>query len=136
MKKLTTTLLLSSTLLMTNFAAGLTQYDLAELLLNKAQAENRIVNKDYTEDEILSFVADYKLYSVTDATAEVTTVEVRQALSDYDAVKETIGSVESIDENNLVVSDSPVAEKNVVDQMIENAMAANMLQPISVEDFV
>ncbi|MBN2899958.1 MAG: hypothetical protein JXO44_14410 [Clostridia bacterium] len=133
MKKLTSTLLLSSTLLMTTFAGGLTQYDLAELLVNKAQAEHRIESKIYTEDEVLSFVKDYNLYAVTDKGAEVGTDDVRKALSTYDTLKETIKVESEQGESNLTVA--PVVEKNVVDQMIENAMAADMLQPISIEEF-
>lgn len=109
---------------MTAFAGGLTQYDLAELLVNKAQAEYRIEIKNYTTEEMVDFVENYNLYTITDVAAEVSINDVRQALAIYDAEK-----------GNIVLSQSETAElgedKTVVEKMLENALASNMVSPIS-----
>jgi hypothetical protein len=92
MKKLITTLLMATAIMSSTFAQGFTQYDLAELLLNKAIAENLIDKQAYTEDEVISFVAENNLFEVSDQTAEVSVEVVRQALADYEANKGLIGN--------------------------------------------
>ncbi len=92
MKKLITTLLMAIAIMSSTFAEGFTQYDLAELLLNKAMAENLIENKTYTEDEVNSFVNENNIFEVSDQTAEVSVEVVRQALADYEANKGLIGN--------------------------------------------
>ncbi len=92
MKKIITTLLMATAIMSSTFAAGFTQHDLAELLLNKAMAENLIENKTYTEDEVISFVNENNIFEVSDQTAEVSVEVVRQALADYEANKGLIGN--------------------------------------------
>jgi len=77
-----------------SFAEGLSQYELAELLVNKAIAENLIQDKEYTEDEVLTFVETYDLMDITDSSAEMDLSEIRKILAGYDTKKSSIGSTD------------------------------------------
>ena len=90
MKKIVATLLVASTIIGSSFATGLTQLELAELLVDKAKAEDLIEVRAYTENEIISFVTENNLFEVSDQTAEVSVEVVRQALADYEANKGSI----------------------------------------------
>lgn len=95
MKKIIATLLLATAVFSSSFATGLTQLELAKLLVDKAKAENLIEQKEYTEEEILSFVMTYDLMDVTDASAEMEVSNVREILADYDSKKLSITSTNS-----------------------------------------
>ena len=58
MKKIVATLLVASTIIGSSFATGLTQLELAELLVDKAKAEHLIEVRGYRKDEIISFVTE------------------------------------------------------------------------------
>jgi hypothetical protein len=90
MKKILAVLLTTGALASVSFAGGLTQLELAELLVTKASAENLIEQKDYTDEEIIELVTNYELMKITDASAEVDISEVRTVLGDYETKKLTI----------------------------------------------
>ena len=90
MKKILAVLLTTGALASASFAGGLTQLELAELLVTKASAENLIEQKDYTDEEVMEIVANYGLMEITDASAEVDISEVRTVLGDYETKKLTI----------------------------------------------
>ena len=92
MKKIITTLLLATAIVSSTYAQGLTQLELAELLVNKVVAEGLIENKDYSDDEIIDMVKQYSLMTITDATAEMDVADVRSILGDYNKKKLNITS--------------------------------------------
>jgi len=87
-----------------SFAEGLSQYDLAELLVNKAIAENIIEDKEYTEEEIISYVEDNKLLDVSNVTEEVSFEVVRESFAKFDVFKE-IAMVSDV--SSAVEDDNP-----------------------------
>jgi hypothetical protein len=92
MKKQLAVLMLAGSIVGSSFATGLTQLELAKLLVNKAVAEDLIENYDYSDDEIIDMVMKYDLMTVTDARAEMDVVDVRSVLGDYDKKKINISS--------------------------------------------
>lgn len=97
MKKLLMLIMVFLLITTASFAKGFTQYDLAELLINKAKAEKLIEDKVYSEDEIILLVKSSELYEVTDLSKEVTIEAVRQAFVDYDINKKNLMEDEEVD---------------------------------------
>lgn len=126
MKKILIILILLTVTLATTFAQGLTQYDLAELLINKAKAENIIENKDYSEDEIIAMVIEYQLFKFTDSESEVTAEEVRASFSMYDLFKKT-QSIVVVEE----VRESEVTTPVVIEETYKSKF--KKIEPLTVE---
>lgn len=94
MKKIMASIILAGIVAGSSFGAGLSQLELAELLVNKAKAENLIEQKDYTDEEIITFVETYGMMEITEASKEVDVSVVRQVLADYDKNKLAISTVD------------------------------------------
>lgn len=107
-----------------SFANSFTQYDLAELLVNKAIAKDIIENKAYTEEEILSFVIEHNLFEITDSKSKVAQTTVSTALANFE-------NIEIKTEKN---KPEEIISKDVVETMLENVLASTKLSPITVEE--
>lgn len=94
MKKIMASMILAGLVAGSSFGAGLSQLELAELLVNKAKAENLIEQKEYTDEEVITFVETYGMMEVTQASEEVEVSVVRQVLADYDENKLAISTID------------------------------------------
>lgn len=122
MKKMILIGLVSCILTGSSFASEFTQYDLAELLINKAVAKNMIENKMYSDEEMITFVREYNIFEFTDSKALVSYKIVSLALSNFENVDIHIEETTVTDEEN----------EDVVSDMIKNVKASKMVLPTNI----
>jgi hypothetical protein len=116
MKKLLMTVVLLTLMTGMTFAGGITEYELAELLVTKGVAEELIVKSTYPVDivvteltkeelRVISTAKYYGLYEVVDLDAEAPILDVRKAFSRYSDLKEN-GQLENFETKVLDPNDT------------------------------
>ena len=112
----------------TAFAKDFTEYELAELLTDKAIADQLIEAKAYSEDDILAFVEENNFFQVHDKNATVSTEQVSQALADYETKKTRLAEMQE----TLNIIEIETGNDNV-DAIVREVLKSESLEPISIE---
>jgi hypothetical protein len=116
----------------TAFAADFTDYELAQLLLDKAISEGWVKDAQYEDADLLKFVKDHNLMDVEKLSGDTVSLEVvRQSLTKYDEVKSKMKAIKEEAPSDDAEGDSKLG---LVDQMIQNVLEAKTLEPLSLEE--
>ena len=104
-----------------SYGNGYTEYDLAELLLNKAIAEDLIEKRYYTRDEILEFSREHELFNVIDGKTQVSHDVVSKALSNYENIE-------------IIVEKKEMTErKKTLNEILSSVKSSEPIRPYTID---